>query len=48
MTKMPPFVNHFLATSEGLALVKAFSRIRSPKLRRSMVLLVEQITAEDA
>jgi hypothetical protein len=48
MAKTPPYVNQLLATSEGLALVKAFSRIWSPKLRRSMVLLVEQITAEDA
>ena len=41
------YVNDFLATSDGLALVKAFMRIRDPKLRRAIVLLVEQITPED-
>jgi transcriptional regulator with XRE-family HTH domain len=41
-------VNAFLATSDGLALSQAFMRIPSPQLRRSIVLLVEQVTAEDA
>jgi hypothetical protein len=36
----PAHVNEFLATSDGLALVKAFTRIRDVKLRRSIVLLV--------
>jgi transcriptional regulator with XRE-family HTH domain len=40
-------VNAFLATSDGLALAQAFMRIPSPQLRRAIVLLVEQITAED-
>jgi hypothetical protein len=40
-------VNDFLATSDGLALVKAFMRIQDPKLRRAIVRLVEQITPED-
>jgi transcriptional regulator with XRE-family HTH domain len=44
----PAYVNEFLATSDGLALVKAFTRIRDVKLRRSIVLLVEQITPEAA
>jgi transcriptional regulator with XRE-family HTH domain len=35
----------FLATSDGLALAKAFARIR-PKVRRAIVALVEQIAAE--
>jgi hypothetical protein len=42
------YVNQFLATSDGLALVKAFTRILNPKLRRAIVLLVQQITPEDA
>ena len=42
-----PYVNDFLATSDGLALVKAFMRIRDPKLRRAIVVLVQQITPED-
>jgi hypothetical protein len=41
------YVNDFLATSDGLALVKAFMRIQDPKLRRSIVRLVEQIMPED-
>src|ERR1700688_3836871 len=41
------YVNDFLATSDGLALVKAFMCIQDPKLRRAIVLLVQQITPED-
>ena len=41
------YVNDFLATSDGLDLVKAFMHIRDPKLRRAIVLLVQQITPED-
>lgn len=43
----PAFVSEFLATSEGLALMKAFSDIRSAKLRRSIVHLVEEIAGGD-
>jgi transcriptional regulator with XRE-family HTH domain len=43
----PAFVSEFLATSEGLALMKAFSDLRSAKLRRSIVHLVEQIAGEE-
>ena len=39
----PAYVSEFLATSEGLALTKAFMRIKSSKLRRRIVDLVEQI-----
>jgi transcriptional regulator with XRE-family HTH domain len=39
--------NAFLASSDGLALAKAFMRIPNPKLRRAIALLVEQITAEN-
>ncbi len=39
------YVSDFLATSEGLALTRAFTRISDPKLRRSIVDLVEQIAA---
>jgi hypothetical protein len=34
-------VNEFLATSDGLVLAKAFTRIGDPKLRRLIVRLVE-------
>jgi transcriptional regulator with XRE-family HTH domain len=41
----PAYVSDFLATSEGLALTRAFTRITDAKLRRSIVELVEQIAA---
>ena len=37
------YVSDFLATSDGLALVRAFMKIKSPKTRRSIVTLVEEI-----
>jgi transcriptional regulator with XRE-family HTH domain len=42
----PAYVSDFLSTSDGLALTKAFMRIKNAKLRRRIVDLVEQI-AED-
>jgi transcriptional regulator with XRE-family HTH domain len=39
----PSYVSDFLATSDGLALTKAFVRIKDGKLRRRIVDLVEQI-----
>ena len=43
----PAYVSDFLATSEGLALTRAFTRISDPKLRRTIVDLVEQMAARD-
>ena len=43
----PAYVSDFLATSEGLALTRAFTRISDSKLRRSIVDLVEQIAARE-
>ncbi|TMJ52478.1 MAG: helix-turn-helix transcriptional regulator [Alphaproteobacteria bacterium] len=43
----PAYVSDFLATSEGLALTRAFTRITDAKLRRSIVDLVEQIAARE-
>ena len=43
----PTYVTDFLATSEGLALTKAFTRIKEPKVRRRIVDLVKQIAGED-
>ena len=43
----PAYVSDFLATSEGLALTRAFTRIPDPKLRRSIVDMVEQIAARE-
>jgi transcriptional regulator with XRE-family HTH domain len=44
----PSYVSDFLATAEGLALTRAFTRIADAKLRRSIVELVEQIAAREA
>jgi transcriptional regulator with XRE-family HTH domain len=44
----PTYVADFLATSDGLALTKAFMRISDQKLRRRIVDLVEQIAGEEA
>jgi transcriptional regulator with XRE-family HTH domain len=44
----PAYVSDFLATSEGLALTRAFTRITDAKLRRSIVDLVEQIAARES
>ena len=38
------FVSDFLASSEGVALVKAYMKIKDTKLRRCIVQLVEQIS----
>ena len=41
MAESPSYVNDFLATSDGLALTKAFMGIENAKLRRLIVHLVE-------
>jgi transcriptional regulator with XRE-family HTH domain len=43
----PAYVADFLASSDGLALTKAFMRISDLKLRRRIVDLVEQIATAD-
>jgi transcriptional regulator with XRE-family HTH domain len=43
----PTYVSDFLATSDGLALTKAFVRIKDPKLRRRIVDLVEAIAGSE-
>ena len=42
----PAYVSDFLATSDGLALTKAFMGIKDAKLRRRIVDLVEQISGD--
>ena len=42
----PSYVTDFLTTSDGLALVKAFVKIKDATLRRSIVRMVEAITAD--
>jgi transcriptional regulator with XRE-family HTH domain len=43
----PAYVSDFLATSDGLALTKAFMRITDSKLKRRIVDLVEQIATSE-
>src|SRR5712671_3974602 len=43
----PAYVSDFLATSDGLALTKAFVQIKDSKLRRRIVDLVEQTAGPD-
>jgi len=42
----PAYVTDFLATTDGLSLTKAFMQIKSPKLRRRIVELVEEMSGE--
>jgi transcriptional regulator with XRE-family HTH domain len=42
----PAYVSDFLASSEGVKLARAFTKIGSAKLRRSVVRLVEGIIGE--
>jgi transcriptional regulator with XRE-family HTH domain len=44
----PSFVSDFLASSEGLDLVRAFMCIEDAKLRRAIVRLVEEVAPETA
>jgi transcriptional regulator with XRE-family HTH domain len=44
----PAYVAEFLATSEGLALIRGFTHIPDIKLRRAIVDLVEQIGGREA
>jgi len=44
----PAYVSDFLATSDGLALTKAFMKVKDPKVRRRIVDLVEAMVADEA
>jgi transcriptional regulator with XRE-family HTH domain len=43
----PAYVSDFLATADGLALTKAFMKVKDPKVRRRIVDLVEAMVAEE-
>lgn len=43
----PPYVSDFLASTDGLTLIKSFMRIKNGKMRRRIVELVEQIAGQD-
>jgi transcriptional regulator with XRE-family HTH domain len=44
--RAPDYVSTFFATTDGLALTKAFMQIKQPALRRRIVHLVEEIAGE--
>jgi transcriptional regulator with XRE-family HTH domain len=44
----PSFVSDFLASADGLALSRAFTRLKDAKLRRRIVDLVEEIAGKDS
>jgi transcriptional regulator with XRE-family HTH domain len=46
-TPSPAYEAKFLATVDGIALIKAFMRIKQPTLRRRIVELVECIAGDD-
>jgi hypothetical protein len=46
-TPWPAYVSEFLATTEGLALTKAFMRVKARGLRRRIVELVREIAGDD-
>jgi transcriptional regulator with XRE-family HTH domain len=43
----PAYVSDFLASSDGLALTKAFMQIKGPGMRQRIVRLVEEIAGDD-
>lgn len=43
----PAYVSDFLATTDGLALTKAFMQIKDAKLRRSIVNVVKELADDD-
>lgn len=40
------YVSDFFASPDGLALAKAFSRLKNPKIRRNIVHLVQEIAGD--
>jgi transcriptional regulator with XRE-family HTH domain len=44
--EVPAYVSDFLATSDGVALVNAFTRIRDAKVRRAIVALVQELVSD--
>jgi hypothetical protein len=45
---LPAYVSDFLATSDGMKLVKAFAQIGDAKVKGSLVRLVEEIVGESS
>jgi len=45
--ELAAYVSDFLATAEGVALTKAFLKIKKPKLRRFIIELIEQLAERE-
>jgi transcriptional regulator with XRE-family HTH domain len=43
----PPYISEVMSTPEGLQLIRAFTGIKNPKIRKSIVQLVASLTAQD-
>jgi transcriptional regulator with XRE-family HTH domain len=43
----PAYVSEFLSSTDGMALVKGFTKIKEAKLRRRVVQLVEEIAGDE-
>lgn len=43
----PAYMTDFLSTQEGVQLMKAFVRIKNPRVRRSVVDLVKELAGEE-
>ncbi|WP_244645297.1 helix-turn-helix domain-containing protein [Salinarimonas ramus] len=46
-TPTPPYVADFLSTTDGLHLMRAFMKVRDPKVRKRVVELVEALAGDD-
>ena len=46
-TPEPDYVNEFVATHDGLRLIKAFTRIEKSAMRRSIVAFVEELAGPE-
>jgi transcriptional regulator with XRE-family HTH domain len=43
----PPYISEVMSTPEGLQLIRTFTSIKSPKVRKSIVQLVTALAAQD-
>lgn len=43
----PPYISDVMSTPEGLQLIRTFTGIKSPKVRKSIVQLVSSLAAQD-
>ena len=43
----PPYISEMMSTPEGLQLIRTFTGIKNPKVRKSIVQLVAALSAQD-